>query len=77
VTYSHLDPAAALTNTDAGGIELLVIDGIVTDAGDTLPKGSWLRLPDGQPLRAVAGPDGAKVWIKTGHLRYAAAPSPE
>lgn len=77
VTYSHLDPAAALTNTDAGGIELLVIDGAVADAGDTLTKGSWLRLPDGQPLRAVAGPEGAKVWIKTGHLRYAAATSPE
>ena len=75
VTYSHLDAGATLSNTDAGGIEMLVISGSVTEGGETLGKGGWLRLPDGQALNATAGNDGAKVWIKTGHLAHAKPPA--
>ncbi|MES0862892.1 cupin domain-containing protein [Ruegeria sp. SCPT10] len=75
VTYSHLDPGAELTSDAAGGHELLVIGGQITSGGDTLAKNAWLRLPDGENLTAVAGPDGAKVWMKTGHLPYAKAPA--
>ncbi|MEP1586120.1 MAG: cupin domain-containing protein [Tateyamaria sp.] len=75
VTYSHLDAGATLLNAESGGIELLVISGSVTEGGDTLAKGAWLRLPDGQALNAVAGDDGAKVWIKTGHLAHAKPPA--
>ena len=74
VTYSHLDAGATLNITDAGGVELLVIGGSITEGGDTLQEGGWLRLPDGQPLVAQAGSEGAKVWVKTGHLTYAKAP---
>ena len=75
VTYSHLDVGATLTNTDAGGIEMLVIAGSVVEGGDTLNKGAWLRLPEGQVLTAVARSEGAKVWIKTGHLPHAKPPA--
>ena len=75
VTYSHLDAGAVLMNTDAGGIEVLIIAGSVSVDGDTLGKHDWLRLPEGQSLSAVAGEDGAKVWIKTGHLPDAKPPS--
>lgn len=75
VTYSHLDPGVTLTNTDPGGIEMLVIEGSVTQGGDTLGKGAWLRLPQGAPLAAAAGPDGAKLWMKTGHLPHAKPPA--
>ena len=68
VTYSHLAPDAAFSNSDVGGIEVLVIDGAIAEGDDTLGKGAWLRLPDGQPLNAVAGREGAKLWMKTGHL---------
>lgn len=75
VTYSHMDVGAILTNADPGGIEVLVIAGEITEGGETLPKGNWLRLPQGQALHAVAGVQGAKVWMKTGHLPYAKAPA--
>lgn len=75
VSYSHLDAGATLENTSEGGIELLVIAGGLTESGETLGKSAWLRLPEGQALSAVAGPDGAKVWMKTGHLPHAKPPA--
>ncbi|MEP2640008.1 cupin domain-containing protein [Roseobacter sp.] len=75
VSYSHLDAGATLNKSDAGGIEMLVIGGSVTEGDDTLGKGAWLRLPEGQPLSATAGENGAKVWIKTGHLVHAKPPA--
>ncbi len=75
VTYSHLDAAAMLVNSDEGGIEVLVIGGSVTQGGTILGKDAWLRLPDGQPLNITAGDEGAKIWIKTGHLIHAKPPA--
>lgn len=75
VTYHHVDAGAAMNSSDAGGIEILLISGSVTEGGDALEKGSWLRLPEGQTLSAVAGADGAKVWMKTGHLPHAKPPA--
>ncbi|MCK0122166.1 cupin domain-containing protein [Loktanella sp. F6476L] len=75
VTYSHIDAGAAFDMSDDGGIEMLVIAGSLTEGGETLGKGSWLRLPEGQTLSAVAGAEGAKVWIKSGHLPHAKPPA--
>jgi len=75
VTYSELQAGAVLENTQSGGIELLVIAGSVTQNAEPLAKGAWLRLPEGEPLSVTAGPDGAKLWIKTGHLPFAKAPA--
>ncbi|MFK7762580.1 MAG: cupin domain-containing protein [Roseobacter sp.] len=74
VTYSQLDAGATLTKSDTGGIEMLVLSGYIVESDETLGKGAWLRLPEGQPLSAVAGGSGAKVWIKTGHLPFAKPP---
>ena len=74
VTYAHVDADTAFTNSDAGGIELLMIGGSLIVSGKELPKGGWLRLPDGEPLNAVAGKEGAKVWMKIGHLQHAKPP---
>ena len=74
VTYSQLAPGATLEVADAGGIELLVLAGAISEGADRLSEGGWLRLPDGETLTAVAGADGAKVWVKTGHLAHAHAP---
>jgi len=75
VTFHALDAGATLTSDAPGGIEILVIAGSITEGGDTLETGGWLRLPEGAPLRATAGAGGAKVWMKTGHLRFAKAPT--
>ena len=52
----------------AEGIELLVLDGGFEEAGEAFGRRSWLRLPKGARSSAKAGPDGARVWIKRGHL---------
>lgn len=59
-----------------GGGEFLVLEGGFSESGDVLEKHSWLRLPQGATLDATAGKSGAKVWMKTGHLPFAQAPSP-
>jgi len=56
------------------GGEYLVLDGGFNESGDQLIKHSWLRLPIGGHLNAVAGAAGAKVWVKTRHLRDVAPP---
>lgn len=75
VTYSHIDAGAQLTSDAAGGIEALVIGGTVTVGEETLGQHAWIRLPEGARLAATAGADGAKLWMKTGHLPYAKAPA--
>lgn len=51
-----------------GGAELLVLDGTFTESGEVFAEQSWLRLPCRSRTVATAGEDGARVWIKRGHL---------
>jgi quercetin dioxygenase-like cupin family protein len=48
-------PGAAIELPAPGGIELLVLDGGFTEGGEPFEVQSWLRLPAGATLRAVAG----------------------
>jgi hypothetical protein len=54
-----------------GGLELLVLDGSMTEGSETFTGQSWLRLPVGAPLHARAGPQGCRLWLKSGHLSEA------
>ena len=74
VTYSRLDAGATLASEAPGGIELLVIGGSVSTGTETLAANDWLRLPEGERLTLLAASEGAKIWMKTGHLPYAKAP---
>jgi hypothetical protein len=47
---------------------VLVLDGGLEEAAERFGAQSWLRLPAGSTLAAKAGPEGCKVWVKTGHL---------
>ncbi len=60
---------------DANGIEVLVLDGSFEESGDQLRKQSWLRVPIGGSVKAKTGPQGARVWIKSGHLPFAKKPT--
>jgi anti-sigma factor ChrR (cupin superfamily) len=50
------------------GLELVVLDGDFTGESDSFRYQSWLRLPPRSVMSAQAGPQGCRVWIKTGHL---------
>ncbi len=56
-----------------GGFEALVLAGSFEEGGETFTQHSWLRLPRGSRLAAVAGAAGARLWIKTGHLQHVLA----
>ncbi|MEM7426625.1 MAG: cupin domain-containing protein [Pseudomonadota bacterium] len=51
-----------------GGMEILVLQGGFEEGGEPFAAQSWLRLPKGWNGSAVAGADGARVWIKRDHL---------
>jgi len=61
-------PGVTIAMPLLGGIELLVLDGSFIESGEEFTGLSWLRLPAGAELRATAGPDGCKVWVKSRHL---------
>ena len=61
-------PGASIELDLKGGGEFFVLEGFFSEGGDQLERGSWLRLPAGGYLRATAGNNGCKVWVKTGHL---------
>jgi hypothetical protein len=50
------------------GIELLVLDGSFVEGGEEFSTHSWLRLPARATLQAAAGPQGCRLWVKSGHL---------
>ena len=62
-------PGAAVSLNLPGGAELLVLDGGFDEGGERFEPLSWLRLPTSSMLQATAGPQGCRLWIKTGHLR--------
>lgn len=69
-------PGVPVTLDSSGGIELLVMSGSVSEGGEALEPLSWLRLPAGAALEAVAGPEGACVWLKQLQVQVSAsAPS--
>jgi quercetin dioxygenase-like cupin family protein len=57
-----------------GGAELLVLEGACQESGDAMHPLSWLRIPIGGQIKAVAGDQGTRVWIKTGGLRFVDPP---
>ena len=61
------EPEQAISQ-DHKGFEALVLEGSFTEGGEVFEKNSWLRLPAGMPLDAKAGPNGARLWIKSDHL---------
>lgn len=61
-------PGAGVQLDGHDGFEAFVLDGSFEEGSETFEKHSWLRLPKSTPLSAMAGPSGAKIWVKTAHL---------
>ena len=70
VRLERWDPGTETSVDASGGAELLVLNGTFVESGDTLCAQSWLRIPVGGECRVTAGPEGTRVWVKTGHLRF-------
>ena len=68
------DAGASIELDLPDGGEILVLEGSATEGGDDLEKHDWLRLPMGATLRADAGDNGTRVWMKLGHIPYAKKP---
>jgi len=68
VRLERWTPGSIVELPAPGGIELLVLDGSFSEGGETFAVQSWLRLPAESLLRAVAGPQGCRMWVKAGHL---------
>lgn len=75
VAIESWTPKAEVELQHEGGMEILVIEGSFKLNDELLVRHSWLRLPQGESVTAVAGTDGARVWIKRGHLRHIRVPS--
>ncbi len=62
-------PAGRIIPIDAaGGMEILVLEGSFFEGGEVFEALSWLRLPKTARTEVRTLEDGARVWIKQGHL---------
>ena len=71
------DAEAHVRVADHNGFEALVIAGSFNEGGEVFEKNAWLRLPPGMALDAKAGTEGARLWVKSGHLTTPPAPAVE
>jgi len=72
--HEHVSLITAQPNTTMdlspeGGAELFMLEGQAQEQQDLLVKHSWLRIPIGYPIRLKTDGSGAKIWMKTGHLK--------
>ncbi|GAB5388524.1 MAG: cupin domain-containing protein [Alphaproteobacteria bacterium] len=68
VRVEHWEPEIQSSIQTKGGAELFVLEGSLTYKDQPLARGSWLRLPPQASGTLQIGGDGAKIWVKTGHL---------
>lgn len=68
VRIENWAPGEAVQRDASGGIEVFVVEGGFTEGGEAFDRWDWLRLPPGSVFQASAGPEGARVWLKSGHL---------
>jgi len=71
VRLGHWQAGTEIRLPPMGGFELLCLEGSFREGGEAFNRWSWLRLPREAALDAVAGPEGCRLWIKTGHLAAA------
>ncbi|MEM9138894.1 MAG: cupin domain-containing protein [Pseudomonadota bacterium] len=68
VTMERWSAGADVVLDAPDGLEVLVVKGGFSERAEAFEPQSWLRVPRGGDARVTAGPNGAQVWIKRGHL---------
>jgi anti-sigma factor ChrR (cupin superfamily) len=70
VCLQRLEAGQPVSIGAAGGAELLVLDGGILDDGRLYGPGTWIRLPAGRHRDVIAGGQGVRFYLKTGHLAH-------
>jgi anti-sigma factor ChrR (cupin superfamily) len=65
-----------LRHPHLGGEEILVLEGLFVDEHGAYPAGTWLRSPRWSSHAPHAGPEGALIYVKVGHLGATFMPMP-
>jgi len=68
VSLLYFEPDATYVLNAFLGAEIFVLDGSVKESNDILIKHGWLRSPVNSQLSIKAGKEGARIWVKSGHL---------
>ena len=68
VSLLHFDATSQYIVEARGGAELFILEGSIQEGDDILFKHSWLRTPENTTLTIKSGKNGAKVWVKSGHI---------
>ncbi|MEL6619018.1 MAG: cupin domain-containing protein [Pseudomonadota bacterium] len=70
VTLQRWAPDVAHALDAPAGAEVLVLEGAMAHDGFPLGPRDWLRVPPGGAVTLKAGSEGARIWVKTGHLAH-------
>jgi quercetin dioxygenase-like cupin family protein len=70
VRFESWMPGKTITIENQRGLEALVLAGSLSIGDQMLAQQSWIRLPAGEALQAVCGPEGAQVWVKDAPLLH-------
>jgi hypothetical protein len=65
VSIEHWSAGAHIVRDVIHGAECLVLSGEISEHSEQMTRNDWLRIPAAGTLKAEAGPDGARLWIKT------------
>ena len=68
VRLLRLAPGQQVLHGAIEGAEMLVLEGGLQWRGHGLAADSWLRLPRGKHAEPLAGPEGARLYLKLGSL---------
>lgn len=72
-SLQRLEPGARVLQGHVAGAEVLVLDGSIVTAGGRHERGTWIRTTSDADAGMGAGPQGATIYLKTGHLATLAA----
>lgn len=68
VFIEDLPPGTKIAMANERGLEILVLAGAISIGDKNLTPQGWVRLPAGEALHAIIGPEGARIWFKDAFL---------